>query len=1024
MQTPRPSRFLPLALLSVLPTVAFAGKTTDNVIAPTEKVPPTVIFVVDLSSDMNQPCDGSASGPSCLSQVLDVIDQTTRHFDWASYGVVGTTGTTDDDGYLPIAPVGSSYAEIATALASVKANTTNTRNLAEVLESVSYNYLAQTSVNDGVDTDGDGFTGDWNESPITANCSETHFVVFSHGAGNADDQLDTSHLASVSDDVSCGPTGADCLYDNVAAHLYSADLQSGIRGTQNVVVHTVALGVEAGSDADNMFANVSNATAGDGLYTNGSDNNQNRILGGLLSVLDDVQSGVYSRSTPVVSADGSYLIYSYYESTGDNLLTQGHVRAYEVDTDPSSETYGQVVYEGPAAFGGALWDAGDLLQSRVAMSSEANPGDMDGIGQRDIFFFEEGAYRNLGAMRSQAETSRRMSFDANFVDALRSNPTALNDYFNTGADSTVPSCAADQAYDLDGDCQVDADDYQNLVDFVRGYSDASFKYIDLARGGWKLGDSPYSVPVVVTARDGKYSTDKSYQKFIDMLEADGVPSVVLLPANDGMLHAFRLEDDASTSANEAGQELWAWIPGSLLVRNHEAEWSNSLVDMVWYGRTSLFDGSPVVQDVWIDDDGDGAKDCTADACEWHRVVVVQQGMGGPVTLALDITNTQDPKFMWEQSNETNPAAQGYGTSRPVVFNIGSEDGSARWVAMWGSGKGADYVGTSNYKTSVQPNLYVWGVNNYASYTNWSSNDDSYGDAGFNIGSARPDGLVSSTSASSVVDGGYISAALTVVDLDNNGTGDVAYFPVTSSFRASDESEGSSAGSSWMYKAIINPKNPDLLTWCEFYDPVKGADVDGDGSGDGGIGWRPEVFHPATVAWHDSAEGPFLGVYWGTGTPFDHASNTRSGYFFAMADKNPGSCSYAQPVGDADGVMELDAGESITGSPVVYAGVSYFSTYTADPNECNAGTSRVYGLRFNDFSMSGIDTDGDGDADRRDNLFVQADGMVNGVSVSQFGTLFYADSSAPVDGSAPAITALASVSNELRGLRQVAWMEKY
>ena len=46
------------------------------------------------------------------------------------------------------------------------------------------------------------------------------------------------------------------------------------------------------------------------------------------------------------------------------------------------------------------------------------------------------------------------------------------------------------------------------------------------------------------------------------------------------------------------------------------------------------------EDFWIDFDEDGVKDCNTvpGDCEWRRVVVVQQGKGGPVTLALDITD--------------------------------------------------------------------------------------------------------------------------------------------------------------------------------------------------------------------------------------------------------------------------------------------------------------------------------------------------------------------------------------------------
>ena len=50
--------------------------------------------------------------------------------------------------------------------------------------------------------------------------------------------------------------------------------------------------------------------------------------------------------------------------------------------------------------------------------------------------------------------------------------------------------------------------------------------------------------------------------------------------------------------------------------------------------------------------------CTSvpSACEWRRVVVVSQGKGGPVTMALDITNPTAPTFLWEQVDEADSTA--------------------------------------------------------------------------------------------------------------------------------------------------------------------------------------------------------------------------------------------------------------------------------------------------------------------------------------------------------------------------------
>ena len=141
-----------------------------------EMVPPSVIFVVDLSSAMDAPCSSASTNP-CLTDVIASIDQVARHFDWARYGLVGTTSSGTDDAFVEIVPVGSSYAELSSALSTITTNGTTVRNLAEVVEAVATTYLDLTDVDDAVDDDGDGFTGDWDESPIQYSCSTTHIIA-------------------------------------------------------------------------------------------------------------------------------------------------------------------------------------------------------------------------------------------------------------------------------------------------------------------------------------------------------------------------------------------------------------------------------------------------------------------------------------------------------------------------------------------------------------------------------------------------------------------------------------------------------------------------------------------------------------------------------------------------------------------------------------------------------------------------------------------------------------------------------
>ena len=1031
--------FVPLLLSLVMPTWASATGT-DEMLSNIEMVPPVVVFVVDLSSDMDAPCDGSTTGNSCIEDVKSAIGSVSRHFDGVRYGVVGTSSSSSGDSYFPIAPVGSSYSEIAAALTGVRTHGT-TRNLAETLESVGESYLRQSPTDNETDNDGDGMTGDWAESPIGYSCTEVHLIVLAKDRPLDDDQVSFTYAMASSastGEVSCDSSGiatpdSQCYYDNVVSHLYNSDF-STLSDTQRVVVHTIGLGVDSGTLAENLFINASENTVGDGIYDVAEDGSE--ILGKTLSIITELMAGTYTRSTPVLSADGGHLIYTFYEITGINPLAQGHVRDYLLDTDPASPTFGEVLYEGPSAYGGAVWDAGDLLVSRPVNASEDNPEDRDGIGQRDIYTWEDGAagLSGLSIDRSQG----RIGFDYEFVREVGSSASVLSRYLDVTVGASP--CAADQNYDLNGDCIVDGDDLQKLVDFARGLPEAQFRFIDLtlaeayptagSRGSWKLGDSPYSIPVVVTPRNDMYAVDPTYRAFLAGLEAEGVPEIVLIAANDGMLHAFQLNDNPDTPTDdESGEELWAWIPGYLLLRDKDEEWAGSLIDLMWYGRTFLFDGSPVVEDVWIDADGNGSK--SPDGSEWRRVVVVQQGMGGPVTLALDITDTQSPTFLWEQTNTVDTTAMGMTTGRPSVFNVYDSSDPRRpqdnWVAMWGGGRAVAYTGTSgnNYWQSTEANLYMWNVGD-----DWQGTESiGYDPQGDNIGDAYPDlasnggaegrGNLNYNDSPARLEYGYISAALAVVDVDGDGDGDVAYFPVTTAYRPTDEggigsTDAESPGSSWIYKAIINTSDPDDLTWCEFYDPRTGTD------GTNGVGVRPEVYYAATTSWLRDGG---LGVYWGSGTPFDRSTGAR-GYFFAMKDAEPLNCaSRAEPIpcNGNDGYYPLDSGEGLTADPTVYAGVIYFSTYTANADRCEMGTGRVYGVRFDDCSP-GLDTDGDGEATSADTPYVEQEGYVSGVTVTSYGTVLYGSANPTTDESVVEVVRVAT--DPFMGTAAVAWMEIY
>lgn len=1035
----RTGLLLPSALLlcglSGLSSPAFATDGTDELLSDQVRVPPVVIFVIDMSTGMDNSCDG-LSATSCWTDAVTAIENLSRHYDFARFGVVGTATSAGVDTFTEIAPVGSSYADISAALTALTPGSSTTRNVAETIEAVALDYLSNST------EDGDGVTA-WGDSPIGYSCTETHIIVLSRDRPYDDDQIEfTTSAASITPDITCDAASSpaspdtDCLYDQAVTHLYNTDW-SALTGTQRAVVHTIGLGYSTGSIADQLYDNAALNTVGEGTYTLAATGDD--ILPAILSIFSEVQAGTYTRSTPVITVDGAYMIYDFYEMTGANPLAQGHVRAYSLVTDPADPYYGQVDYTaGDPAYGGAVWDGGDLLVSRIVEHADHDEFDNDGIRHRDIYFWDDTiAASYMGAYSAD----ERLPFDNDFVTAVGTSPI-LDNFMDTsrsgaGWATCVSGTSSPEAYDLDKDCDVDDDDMQAFVDFARGLPTSTFRYLDMEHGSWKLQDSPYAVPVVVSARDGMYSMDTTYQAFLADLEADepNTPTIVLVPANDGMLHAFRLEDDPTTVNDEKGQELWGWIPGYLLQREHDTEWANHLIDQMFYGRSFMFDATPTVEDVWIDSNADGSK--AADGSEWHRIVVVSQGMGGPVTMALDITSTRYPTFLWEQTNTTDHTAMGYTTSRPVVFNV--YDGARthdQWVAMWGGGRAAGFTSTSSgnaYYQSAEANLYMWNTGD----TPYSTSENvGYNVAGDNVGTQHPDILASRESSSDLnydsdsnLENSYISAALAVVDIDGDGDGDVMYFPVTTAYTPTDllNEDGSPGtgpgdptvpGASWMYKALIDPlaaAGVDDLTWCQWYDPESGTD------GTNGVGERPEVYYAATTSWLSDGS---LGVYWGSGTPFDR-DGTATGYFFTMYDADPTSCtSTAQPItcNGAPGYMSLESGEGLTSEPLVYAGVVYFTTYTPDVDRCNAGTGRVYGVRFDDCSP-GMDTNGDGTVDTTDSAAISTTGYTSGVTVGN-GTIYYGTATPNPDGSEAVVDTITATNAIFMNTATVAWMEMF
>jgi len=122
---------------------ASSSSAGEEWLSLTDAAEPNILFLVDLSSQMAEPCeyggdeDVDSSDDSCIEDVADTIDHLTKHYDWGRYGVVGTASSASDDGFTKIVPLGASHTELSEAMDDladkVDSYDTDTRNLAEAL---------------------------------------------------------------------------------------------------------------------------------------------------------------------------------------------------------------------------------------------------------------------------------------------------------------------------------------------------------------------------------------------------------------------------------------------------------------------------------------------------------------------------------------------------------------------------------------------------------------------------------------------------------------------------------------------------------------------------------------------------------------------------------------------------------------------------------------------------------------------------------------------------------------------------
>lgn len=219
-----------------------------------------------------------------------------------------------------------------------------------------------------------------------------------------------------------------------------------------------------------------------------------------------------------------------------------------------------------------------------------------------------------------------------------------------------------------GNCSPPPPVAADLVAYIRG-SDAETQANDgpFRNRSSLLGDIVHSTPAFAGDQSYGYGVltgdpGSAYPEHLAAKAAE--PDLVLVGANDGMLHVF----DAAT-----GAERFAYVPRQLF------EELAALADPE-YSHRYYVDGSPAVADAYF---GGG----------WKTVAVTTLGRGGRGAFALDLTDADAlgaGSILWELSPESATPATGsadvgsyLGTAMGAPAIVRTQSGD--WVAILGNG---------------------------------------------------------------------------------------------------------------------------------------------------------------------------------------------------------------------------------------------------------------------------------------------------------------------------------------------------
>jgi hypothetical protein len=475
---------------------------------------------------------------------------------------------------------------------------------------------------------------------------------------------------------------------------------------------------------------------------------------------------------------------------------------------------------------------------------------------------------------------------------------------------------------------TDAGFVSGIVDFMHGTAPAD-------RATYRLADI-FHANVQIVGRPNLDLPIASY--FLFQEDRFDRTQAAYVATNDGILHAFRVNNPESVSVGVKGEELWGFTPNYLLPQ---------LKVQVQSGHMPNLDSSPVARDVRFFRDASGSSMSSHPDWGWHTVLLGGYREGGRGYYALDITEPDltatggGPQLLWEISNTTEDT----GTAA-----------AGDWADLWKTW-GAPSLGTV---FTQNPDLTgtPLGELAVAFLPGGRIDPPTDGTTGLYVVSTKTGRLLrklmptfpTSTTAYTHCGGAspdcttYPQCCAQLIGTPV-GYGAVAGTVTTRVFAGDDRGR--------IWRADVSAQDPADWKLELFYphpEPPTGEPA-------APYVVAPETEYPPTLALDN--ENRVVVVY-GTGKSED-LGGTATNYVISVTEHldctgTPEVCSarpyvnWIVPLNGYLTALGYRGGEVLTGQPVVFNRVAYFTTFAPNPGECTMGEGRIWALDYTDDSV--------------------------------------------------------------------------